>query len=82
MKTHKIILTDIKASDGWSDMIYTLKFDAFQKEHSELDEDELNDLFYEQFVAKNFQYGEYASLELVFDENLNIVKGKILPFKK
>ena len=86
MKTHKITLNNIKDSDMWNELIYALKFDSFKNEHPELDEeedeDELNDLFYEEVVSKTFQYGEFASLELVIDENLKVIDGKILPFKK
>jgi len=35
-------------------------------------EDEISDIF---------EYGEYGSVELIVDENLNIVGGKIIPFK-
>lgn len=28
-----------------------------------------------------FKYGEYLSAEIIIDENLNIVGGKIIPFK-
>ena len=29
-----------------------------------------------------FEYGEYANIEIVVDENLNIVGGKIIPHKQ
>ena len=29
-----------------------------------------------------FQYGEYANIEIEVDENLNIIGGRIIPFKK
>lgn len=35
-------------------------------------EDEISDIF---------EYGEYGSIEIIVDENLNIVGGKIIPFK-
>lgn len=28
-----------------------------------------------------FEYGEFGSIEIIVDENLNIVGGKIIPFK-
>lgn len=29
-----------------------------------------------------FEYGEFGSIEIIIDENLNIVGGRIIPFKK
>lgn len=75
-------MNNVKESDVWSEMIYALKFDAFKKEHPELDEDACSDLFYDQVISQMLQYGEYASLEIVFDENLKIIDGQLLPFKK
>ncbi len=85
MKTHKITLNNIKDSDTWNELIYVLKFDSFKTKHPELDEemdeDELNDLFYKEVISKTFQYGEFASIELIIDENLKVIDGKILPIK-
>jgi hypothetical protein len=78
MKTVKIVLNDIKDSDQWMELVHELLFDKFKKEHPKLDEDELGDEFYTKVVKKKFRYGEYADLEIIFDENLNIVGGKIL----
>jgi uncharacterized membrane protein YheB (UPF0754 family) len=78
VKTAKITLESIKASDGWMSIAYELKFDQFKNEHPELDEDELSDKFHTEVVYKKFQYGEFANIELIVDENFNIVGGKIL----
>ena len=32
-------------------------------------------------IYKTFQYGEYANITIIVDKNLNIVGGKIHPFK-
>ena len=78
MKTATITLTSLKDSDGWMELAHTLKFEQFQKEHPELDEDELNEKFYKDVVCAVFSYGEYADIEIVVDENFNIVGGRIL----
>lgn len=77
MKTAKIILESIHNSDGWADLVYQLKFEQFEKEHPEMGEDEISELFYKEVTSKKFKYGEFANLELEFDENFNIVGGKI-----
>ncbi len=77
MKTAKIKLTSIKDSDGWNELAYDLKFENFKKEHPNLNEEELADKFYTDIVSKKFKYGEFANLEIIFDENFNIVGGKI-----
>jgi len=82
MKTAETKLTTIKDSGGWADLIYELRFDEFAKNNPTLDKDELADKFYTEITSKVFEYGEYADLEIVVDENLNIVGGKILPFKQ
>lgn len=82
MKTSKIILESIKDTDGWYQLAYELKFEAFKKEHPFLDEDTLHEFFHEQVVHNYFQYGEYANIEIEIDENFNIVGGEILKLKK
>lgn len=77
-KTAKIRLDSIKDSDGWMELAHTLKFEQFKKEHQGMDEDELNDKFYTEIVEKKFRYGEIADIEIEFDEDFNIVGGKIL----
>ena len=78
MKTSKIELNSIKSSDGWYSLAYELKFDKFKEEHKHLDEDEISDKFYTEVVSKNFKYGEFANLEIEFDENFNIVGGGLI----
>ena len=33
-------------------------------------------------IGKTFLYGEYANITIEVDENLNIIGGKINPYKK
>ncbi|CAG7580383.1 MAG: hypothetical protein SLAVMIC_00388 [uncultured marine phage] len=75
----KIILNDIKSSDGWMELAYNLNFKKYMKDHPELNEDEASDKFYEEVISDKFKYGEFANLEIEFDENFNIVGGKLLP---
>lgn len=77
MKTAKIRLESIKLSDGWSELAFDLKWDKFLEEHKHLDEDEVADKFYNEVIEKNFKWGEYANLEIEFDENFRIIGGKI-----
>lgn len=77
MATGKIILENIKDSDGWMGLAYDVAFVKFKNEHSDLDEDELHEKFQEEVVYKKFEYGEYANLEIEVDENFNIIGGKI-----
>lgn len=77
MKTVKITLESIKDSDGWEELAHSLLFDKFQKQHPELEEDDLYDKFYEDVICKKFKYGEYANIEIEVDENFNIVGGRI-----
>jgi hypothetical protein len=78
MKKSKIILKSIKDSDGWSGLVFDLKFEKFKKENPELKEDVLIDKFYDEVISKKFEYGEYADIEIEVDEDFNIVGGKIL----
>ena len=78
MKTKKIKLESIKSSDGWAELAFSLKFDSFKNQHKHLDEDEIANKFDEEVISNYFKYGEYADLEIEFDENLNIVVGRIL----
>lgn len=87
MKTSKIILETIKCTDGWAELIWDLRYDKFVKDHpelSELDDDgeKLTDTFHEENTYLFFEHGEFADLELIFDEDLNIIGGKILKFKE
>jgi len=78
MKTAKIILSSIKDSDGWMELVHTIKFEQFEKEHIGMDEDDITDRFYNEIVVKKFEFGEYADIEIIVDEDFNIVGGKIL----
>lgn len=79
MKTSTIDLEMIKISDGWMDLSYDLFQDKINEQYS--DEDEANFKLHEK-ANKVFEYGEYANLEIEVDENLNIVGGRIIPFKE
>lgn len=81
MRTLKIKFDSIKSED-WGELIQKLKFDKFEKEHCELDEDEISDKFYDEVVSKIFKYGDYGSFEIIVDENLNIIGGKIFSYEK
>ena len=73
-KTVKINLNSIKDSDGWADLCWSLGICKFGlTEDDEPDDKALYDIF---------EYGEYADLEIIVDEDLNIVGGKIIPFKE
>lgn len=77
MKTAKMTFDSVKDPDGWMELAHELKFDAFKKEHPELDEDEISSKFYTEIVSERFSYGEYGSFEIIVDENFNIVGGRI-----
>lgn len=79
MATSKIDLEMIKISDGWMDLSYDLFQDKINEQYS--DEDEANVKLHEK-ANKIFKYGEYANLEIEVDENLNIIGGRIIPFKE
>jgi hypothetical protein len=79
MKTQTLILEEIHRTDDFAELINSLRFKQFEKEHPNLDEDELSDKFYEKEISSRLLYGEIANLEIIFDENLNIVGGKFLP---
>jgi hypothetical protein len=81
-KTSTISLDSIKDSDGWMELVHELKFEQFKNENSELDKGELYDKFYTEIVSKIFEHGEYANIEIEIDEDLNIVGGRIIPYKK
>ena len=81
-KTVKIKLESIKDSGGWFELMHDLKFEEFKQHHQTLDEDELYDKFHSEVVYTTFEHGEYASFEIEIDSNLNIVGGRIIPFKE
>lgn len=77
-KTSSMIIYSIKDSDGWMEMAHDLLFEKFKNDHQDLEEDEVSDKFYTEVVCKKFEHGEYGSIEIIVDEDLNIVGGKIL----
>lgn len=77
-KTASMTIESIKDSDGWMELAHDLLFEKFKKDHPDLDEDDLSDSFYKEVVSKKFEYGEYADIEIIVDEDFNIVGGKIL----
>lgn len=77
MKTAKITLDSIK-DYGWASLAHELRFEKFKEEHPDLGEDELSDKFNEEVIYKKFEWGEFANLEIIFDEDFNIVGGKLL----
>ncbi len=78
MKTHSIILSNIKSTDGWNELAYNLLFDKFKQDNINLEEDELHDKFFSEVISKKFKYGEYAKLEVIFNEDLKIVGGGVI----
>lgn len=76
-KTAKITFSSIKNTDGWMNLIHELKFDKFKAKYPDLHEDDIEDKFYTEVVSKRFQYGEYGSFEIIVNEDLEIVGGKI-----
>lgn len=63
-KTSTIVLEDIKDPDGWGALITALGYSGYENEHRR---------------RKFFRWGEYAAVELVIDEDMNIVGGRVLP---
>lgn len=37
--------------------------------------------FSDEKINKVFEYGEFGNIEIIIDENLNIIGGKVIPFK-
>ena len=68
MKTAKINIESYKDSDGWFSLCSELGL--LKEENGEQNHD---------IVYKMFEYGEYADMEIIIDENFNIVGGKIIP---
>lgn len=73
-----ILLENVKDSDGWMGLVYDIFSDKYEKEG--LSEDDLHDKLHNK-ANSIFHYGEYTDLEIEVDENLNIVGGRIIPFK-
>lgn len=79
------------AVNQWNEMMYEFFFEDFEKNYPDLDpknnSDEENFLinkFHEKFILPNFKINhdhyktEMADLELIIDEDLNVVAGKIV----
>lgn len=78
MKTYQINITNYKDTSLY-ESVQELLFEKFKLKYPCLKEDKLNDKFYNEVVAKIFEYGEYLNAQIEIDENLNIVGGKIIP---
>lgn len=87
----KITLKNAITNEQWNEMMYDFFFDDFQKEYPHLDpknsqddENELITKFLGKFILSNFTENhnlyerEMADLELIIDEDLNVVEGKII----
>lgn len=72
-KTAKIQLDSIKDPDGWHNLIHELGLSDVDDAGEDRASTEK-----QKFVEDHFEFGEYASLELVVDEDLNVVGGRIL----
>lgn len=72
MKTAKIVLSNIKQCDAWADVCHQLGLCKIKDEEGDFTGEEIYNIF---------EYGEYGNLEIIIDENLNIIGGKIIPFK-
>jgi len=77
MRTSKITLEEVKSSDGWNELMYDLLFEKYKLEHPELDDNEASDKFYTEKILSNFKWGDFGTITIEVDENLNIVGGKI-----
>ncbi len=73
-KTAKIVLDDIKDPDGWQEVLRGLGFVSCDEDGNDTSTEE-----HRRLVKEHFKWGEYASLELEIDEDLNVVGGKVLP---
>lgn len=73
MKTAKIKIESYKDTS-----LMEVAFELFRKKEMTDEDDEV---IYEK-GSKIFEYGEYLDMEVEVDEDLNIIRGKIIPFKK
>lgn len=81
MRTVKLKIDNHKDTGAY-EFIYDLLYEKFKEDHKELNEDELDEMFYKNVVENILEYGEFISLEVDVDENLNIIGGKIIPHNK
>jgi len=81
MKTVKMTIESYYPS-GWYELANDLLFEKFKKDRPHHNPKELDDDFYNLVVNQIFEYGEFANIEIEVDEDLNIVGGRIIPFKQ
>ncbi len=72
-KTAKIVLDDIKDPDGWQEVLHKLGLVSCDEDGNDTSTET-----HQRLVKEHFKWGEYASLELEIDEDLNVVGGKVL----
>jgi hypothetical protein len=80
-RTATMYLGSLKDPDGWQELLYEL-IPLAPEEKEEWDENHPNEKRRSELSKRFFEFGEYANVELVFDENLNIVGGRLVPLKK
>jgi hypothetical protein len=80
-RTATMYLGSIKDPDGWQELLFEL-IPLAPEEQEEWDENHPNEKRRQELSKRFFEFGEYANVELVFDENLNIVGGRLVPLKK
>ncbi len=80
MKTAKLTIENYKDT-SLGEVLFTLFYSKFEEENKDLDEDEISDKFHEKY-KDIFEYDEYGNFEIEIDENLNIVGGRVVPFKE
>jgi hypothetical protein len=77
MKTAKFTINYHKDSDGYIDLCSNL-FPYTEEEMKKVDEDDNFEPKANKICNEWFEYGEYGSFELIIDENMNIVGGKVI----
>lgn len=70
VKTAKFTITNHKDSDGY----FELCSDLFGSDNDDLNEEPTSN----EICYKWFEYGEYGKFELIIDENMNIIGGKVI----
>jgi hypothetical protein len=76
-KTATITLDSVKDPDGWPEVISGLGLRTYDEEGEDVSSKERQD-----FVGRHFPWDEYADLELVIDEDLNVVGGRVIPCRE
>lgn len=72
VKTATFTIESYKDSDGY----FGLCSDLFGNKNNDSNEDEEPNS--NEICRKWFEYGEYGKFELIIDENMNIVGGKVI----